>query len=163
MPPLPDPIWINFIKLGHVSEFKQKRRECKHCHLQINDALRPARTHFRNCTAVTSAQKRRYFGDLYNSDEEKEEEENLSTNTPSIHASTSMITGASTLATSSTSINTSTSTTVAASASIQSTSTHNVRSSKITNYIKPDHISKTEQQSLELAFARSVFHCGLFL
>ena len=62
MPPLPDPIWVYFIKLEHVAGFKQKRRECKHCHQQIHDALRPARTHLRNCTAITPAQKRNYFG-----------------------------------------------------------------------------------------------------
>ena len=34
--PLPDPIWIYFIQLGHVAGFKQKRSECKVCKHQIN-------------------------------------------------------------------------------------------------------------------------------
>jgi hypothetical protein len=70
--------------LGYVTRFKQKRRECKHYHQQIHDALRLAWTHFRNCTTVTSAQKRSYFGNSY---EKEEEEENILMNSSSINAS----------------------------------------------------------------------------
>ncbi|CAG8794769.1 1007_t:CDS:1, partial [Dentiscutata erythropus] len=62
---MPDPVWIHFIQLEHVVGFKQKRRECKYCESQINNSLRAARTHFRNCDLVTSEQKKNYFGDLY--------------------------------------------------------------------------------------------------
>jgi hypothetical protein len=59
--PLPDPIWSNFTQLGHVAGFKQKRSECKECKHQINNSLRAARTHFKNCVNITSEQKRNYF------------------------------------------------------------------------------------------------------
>ncbi|CAG8822005.1 26165_t:CDS:1, partial [Dentiscutata erythropus] len=75
---MPDPIWIHFIQLGHVVGFKQKRRECKYCESQINDALRAAHTHFRNCDLVTSEQKKNYFGDSY----EDENDCNISINIP---------------------------------------------------------------------------------
>ncbi|CAG8672932.1 5086_t:CDS:2 [Dentiscutata erythropus] len=39
---MPDPIWVHFTQLGHVIEFKQKRRECNYYQQQINDALRAA-------------------------------------------------------------------------------------------------------------------------
>jgi hypothetical protein len=59
--PLPDPIWSNFTQLGHVAGFKQKRSECKECKHQINNSLRAARTHFKNCVNITSERKRYYF------------------------------------------------------------------------------------------------------
>src|SRR5688572_5185458 len=46
-------------------DFKQKRRECKECKHQINDSLRSARTHFKNCTKITAVQKRSYLGNSY--------------------------------------------------------------------------------------------------
>lgn len=106
--PLPDPIWEYFNKLGHVPGYKQKRSECKKCGHQLNDSLRPARMHFRNCSRITSTQKREYFGDTYEGSDND------------------------------TSISTPTST-------------------------SSDYISRVEQESLELAFAKSVFRCGLFL
>ena len=63
--PQPDPIWSYFIQLEHAPGFKQKRRECKECKHQINNSLRSARTHFKNCTKITAAQKRSYLGNSY--------------------------------------------------------------------------------------------------
>ena len=48
--PLPDPIWIYFIQLGHVAGFKQKEANVKY-----------ARTHLKICTEITLAQTRSYF------------------------------------------------------------------------------------------------------
>ena len=110
--PQPDPIWSYFIQLEHVPGFKQKRRECKECKHQINNSLRSARTHFKNCTKITAAQKRSYLGNSYEGSDD----------------------------------NTSTSTNISTSVSKEA-----------------DYISKAEQKSLELTFARSIFRCGLFL
>ncbi|CAG8719464.1 25423_t:CDS:1, partial [Gigaspora rosea] len=71
--------------LGHVTGFKQKRRECKYCEKQINDSLRAARTHFRNCKLVTSEQKKNYFGNSY------EEDDDMSIDIPDIPASAASI------------------------------------------------------------------------
>ncbi|CAG8698385.1 13116_t:CDS:2, partial [Dentiscutata erythropus] len=53
----------------HINGYKQKRREYKYCEHHINDALRAAHTHFRNCGCVSSEQKKRYFGNLYKEEE----------------------------------------------------------------------------------------------
>ena len=103
---LADPIWSYFIQLGHVSGFKQKRIECKECKHQTHSSLRSARTHLKNCTEITSAQKKAY---VCNSEES------------------------------------------------------NDNNSISTSRANTDHISKSEQKSLELSFARSIFYCGLFL
>ncbi|CAG8777232.1 18477_t:CDS:1, partial [Gigaspora rosea] len=130
----------------HVVGFKQKRRECKYCDHQINDSLRAARTHFRNCDLVTSEQKK-FILAIY-----EENNNNISTNIPDT-SSPAVSTFASVLVAStsstSTSLNESTS-----SISNKKVSTKNTR---ITNYITSDCISKTEQKLLELEFARSIF------
>lgn len=110
--PLPDPIWEYFNQLGHVTGYKQKRRQCKKCGQQINNSLKSARVHLRKCSKITLAQKKNYFK---NSNDESDCDTSLST---------------------------SVSTPLSACA---------------------DYISKEEQKSLELAFAKSVFRCGLFL
>ncbi|CAG8754460.1 2860_t:CDS:1, partial [Cetraspora pellucida] len=62
----------------HVVGFKQKKRKCKYCKSQINDALRAAHTHFQNCNLVTLKQKKNYFGDSY----KDENDSNISINIP---------------------------------------------------------------------------------
>ena len=84
--PLTDPVWLYFIQLGHVSGFKQKRRECKECRYQINDSLRSARTHFKNCTKITLVQKRSYLGNSYEGDD-NDTSTSTSTSTTSTSAS----------------------------------------------------------------------------
>ncbi|CAG8792832.1 18782_t:CDS:1, partial [Dentiscutata erythropus] len=76
---MPDPIWSHFIQLGRVAGFKQKRRECKYWQQQFNDALRAARTHFRNCKFILPEQKKNYFGDSY--EDKNNSDSNISLNT----------------------------------------------------------------------------------
>lgn len=64
MPPL-DSIWTYYNKLGHVPGFQQKRAECKQCKTQINFSLRQAQAHFRKCAQITTEQRQKYFGELY--------------------------------------------------------------------------------------------------
>ena len=76
----PDSIWHILFNWEHVPGFKQKRRECKECKHQINNSLRSARTHFKNCTRITAAQKRSYLGNSYEgSDDNTSTSTNIST------------------------------------------------------------------------------------
>ncbi|CAG8800769.1 9274_t:CDS:1, partial [Dentiscutata erythropus] len=53
-----NPAWTYFKKLGHVLGFKQKRHLCTLYNTQINDAIRQARTHNKNCPNMTPEQKK---------------------------------------------------------------------------------------------------------
>ncbi|CAG8714020.1 24877_t:CDS:2 [Gigaspora rosea] len=140
---MPDSIWVHFTQLGHVAGYKQKKRKCNYCQQQINDALRAARTHFRNCNVASLDQKKIYFGNSY------EEEDN---NDISVESESALVASSS----SPTSL-------VPSTLSNENALTRNTSRSRITNYITLDHISKEEQRLLKLEFARSTFQCGLFL
>ncbi|CAG8793620.1 8077_t:CDS:2 [Gigaspora rosea] len=140
---MPDPIWVHFTQLGHVAGYKQKKRKCNYCQQQINDALRAARTHFRNCNVASLDQKKIYFGNSY------EEEDN---NDISVESESALVASSS----SPTSL-------VPSTLSNENALTRNTSRSRITNYIILDRISKEEQKLLKLEFAQSTFQCGLFL
>ncbi len=119
-----DSIWTHFEKLGHISGYQQKRAKCQHCNFQINDALRPARAHFKKCKHITLQQQKNYFGN------------NLPGNTlqPTNILSTNF--------------------------DITPSTTPNLQKN-IQSFV--DRISHSEQQSLELYFAKAIFQCGLYL
>ncbi|CAG8803706.1 4304_t:CDS:1, partial [Racocetra fulgida] len=53
-----DPAWTYFKKLEYVPGFKQKRHLCTLCNTQINDAIRQAHIHNKNCSNMTAEQKK---------------------------------------------------------------------------------------------------------
>src|SRR5438874_6992 len=57
-----DLVWTHFEQLGYVAGYKQKRRQCKLCGEQINDAARQARSHIKKCQQITLEQRRISLG-----------------------------------------------------------------------------------------------------
>jgi hypothetical protein len=126
-------IWSHFTRLGKVSGYKQNRASCKYCNYELNEALGRCKQHLKKCNSVPVSIMQSIFGRTHPI---------TSSSSPPLSSLSSSLSSSS-------------------SSSTITTISTNLQNHSISNFV--DRISRTEQDELELLFAKSIFQCGLFL